>query len=119
VNKSGRVLISVETDVLNKGLKFGIKNRKVDSYEMLARFKVLAQTMNKFKIAKKGEELKANLDSKNAFFQQLQAMSTEFIELSKRSNDSVTDEQNTAHKELAREKTIVVTKSDKGNAVVI
>jgi hypothetical protein len=39
--------------------------------------------------------------------------------MSKRSTDSLTDEQHTALKELARDKTIVVTKADKGNAVVI
>ena len=32
--------------VLNKGLKFGIKAKMVDSYEILSRFEMLAQSIN-------------------------------------------------------------------------
>ena len=45
-NFSKRRLTDVETSVLNKGLKFGIKNRKIDTYEIMARFEELAQSLN-------------------------------------------------------------------------
>ncbi len=115
VNKSDKVLNSVETEVLNKGLKFGIKNIKVDSYEMLTRFKVLAQTMNKFEIAEKGDELKVTA---KCVFSTTPSNVNGIYRTVKKVN-SLTDEQHTALKELAHDKTIVVTKADKGNTVVI
>jgi hypothetical protein len=112
-------LTETEEEVLSKGLAFGIKNKKVDCYELLARFEVLAQTMNRFEIAEKGHELKANFNSKSAFFKQLQTMSSEFNELAKWSTDDLSHEQHAAIEHLAKDKTIVVTKADKGNAVVV
>ena len=46
-NYSNRQLTQTETKVLEKGLKYGIKNKKVDSYEILARFEQLAQSLDK------------------------------------------------------------------------
>ncbi|CAF0968342.1 unnamed protein product [Brachionus calyciflorus] len=118
-NLSSRVLSPTEETLLRKGLKFGIKNNKVDQYEILARFEDLAQSLDRMEIAEKDDELRANLNSKNAFFQQLQIMSNEFIELSKKSLDNLTDEEHKALKDLANDKSIIISKADKGNAVVI
>ena len=46
-------------------------------------------------------------------------MADEFIELSKISYDNLTREERTALVELSKDKSIVITKADKGNAVVI
>ncbi len=46
-------------------------------------------------------------------------MTYEFLELSKSSFDSLSDEEHAALKALAQDKSIVITKADKGNAVVI
>jgi len=46
-------------------------------------------------------------------------MTYEFLELSKTSFDSLTDEEHVALKALTQDKSIVITKADKGNAVVI
>lgn len=59
------------------------------------------------------------LDRKNEFFNQLQAMAFEFIELSKQARDNLTDAEHQALEELSKDKSIIITKADKGNAVVI
>jgi hypothetical protein len=46
-------------------------------------------------------------------------MAFEFIELSKQALDNLTDEEHLALKVLSQDKTIVISKADKGNAVVI
>ena len=78
-NLSSRELSELETRVLEKGLKYGIRETKVNEYEILARFEQLAYTLNSLTIKETGDELRANLNNKNAFFQQLQFMSYEFI----------------------------------------
>ena len=118
-NYSKRELSELETNILKKGLKFGITNRKVDEYEILARFEELAETLDKLEIAYKEDDLKANLNSKNSFLLELQQLSTEFIELSKHAKDNLSIEEHNALVNLSKDKTIVITKADKGNAVVI
>ena len=46
-------------------------------------------------------------------------MAFEFIELSRDARDNLTDQEHRALEELAKDKTIVISKADKGNAVVI
>ena len=120
-NFSSRTLSTVETNVLNKGLKFGIKNKKIDTYEIISRFEELAQSLNWLEInpVVSTDPLKADLNNKSTFLQQLQQMTYEFLELSKTSFDSLTDEEHAALKALTQDKSIVITKADKGNAVVI
>ena len=108
----------LETKALSLGLKYGIKAKRINEYEILARFEELAQSLNRMEVKDKGDELKANLNSKNAFFQQLQAMSTEFIELSKRAMDNLPPEQKEALIELSKDHSIVISKADKDNAEV-
>jgi hypothetical protein len=89
---------------------------------MLARFEVLAQSFKWLELTpneKSKNELRANFDDKNSFYQKLQGFAFEFLELSKQSIDSLTDIEHTALKQLAEDKTIIISKADKGNAVVI
>ena len=46
-------------------------------------------------------------------------MTYEFLELSKKALDSLNDEEHNALKSLSKDQTIVISKADKGNAVVI
>ena len=119
-NYSKRELNAHATSALNKGLKFGIKNRKIDIYEILHRFEELAQSMDWIQIKNTyNDPLRANLNNKNAFLQNLQKLAIEFIELSKQTFDNLTDEEHQALKTLSQDKTIVISKADKDNAKVI
>ncbi len=118
-NHSDRKLSDLEIKALSKGLKYGIRSKKVDEYEILSRFEELAQALNRLAVKEKGDELRSNLNSKASFYQQLQSMSTEFIEISKRAHDNMPETELNAFKELAKEKSIVITCADKGNAVVL
>jgi len=62
---------------------------------------------------------KTELDTKNAFLQQLQTLAFEFIEVSKNAIDNLSDIEHQALEKLSKDKTIIITKADKGNAVVI
>ncbi len=46
-------------------------------------------------------------------------MTYDFLELSKKALDSLNDEEHNALKSLSKDQTIVISKADKGNAVVI
>ncbi len=118
-NHSDRQLADLEHKALSKGLKYGIRSKKVDEYEILSRFEELAQALDKLEVKEKGDELRSNLNSKASFYQQLQTMSAEFIEISKRAHDNMPEIELNALKELASDKSIVVTRADKGNAVVL
>ncbi len=97
---------------------YGIKQKRVDTYEIMSRFEELAQSLNRHDIAK-GDQLKANLNTKSVFFEQLQNMSSEFIKLSKKAMDNLNEEEHEALVKLAKDPNIVISKADKGNAVVI
>jgi len=118
-NLSKRVLTDIEKRVLSKGLRYGIKSTRIDTFEILARVEEFAQSVNHLEIADTSDELKANLNSKTSFFRQLQLMTDEFLELSKEAYDSLSNEEHETLKVLAKDKSIVITKADKGNAVVI
>jgi len=118
-NLSSRTLTQTEHDVLTKGLKYGIRDKKVDEYEILSRFEELAQHLNRHKITSTNSGKMANLNQKSTVLLQLQNLAFEFIELSKRSVDSFKSSEHQALKTLALDKTIIISKSDKGNAVVI
>ena len=118
-NISNRKLTPTETKVLEKSLKYGIKNKKLDSYEILTNFEQLAQSLVSLEAKQNNDSRLANIDNKTAFFKQLQSMATEFIELSKTAIDNLTDAEHKALLELSKDQTIIITKADKGNAVVI
>ena len=65
-NFSERVLTENEKSVLNKGLKFGIKS-KVDVYEILCNFEILAQKLNKIDILETNADSDLKLNAKDDF----------------------------------------------------
>ena len=107
-NLSSRTLSEIEKQVLNKGLRYGIRERKINEYELLARFEELAQTMNGFTIVENINEQQANLNTKQTFFRNLQQLSTEFIELSKKASDSLSDQEREALLNLSKDKSIII-----------
>ncbi len=104
---------------MKKGLKYGIKNKKIDSYEILARFEQLAQGLNKIEVKPNQDSRTTQQDNKNAFFQKLQNMALFFVELTKEARDNLSDDEHRALDELAKDTTIIITKAEKDNAVVI
>ncbi len=75
--------------------------------------------MNYLPIVEKEDPIRANLNNKNNFFRQLQASADEFIKLSKKTDENLSREERETLVELAKDKSIVISKADKGNAVVI
>lgn len=118
-NYSNYELNQIERQVLSKGLKYGIHERKVDTYEILARFELLAQSFNRMDISQNVDERAAVFDPKNTFIQELQRMAFEFIEISKQATDNLTHDERQALIKLSKNNDIIVSKADKGNAVVI
>jgi hypothetical protein len=118
-NLSSYELNETEKSALNKGLKYGIKAKRVDTYEILARFEMLAQSLNSLPIAEKNDIHRAELNPKNNFLSQLQSKADEFLEISKKAYENLSDEEYEAITELAKNKSLVISKADKGNAVVI
>ena len=53
------------------------------------------------------------------FLHQFQGFAFEFLKLAQKKDNNLTDEEYNALKELAKNKNVIVTKADKGNAVVI
>ncbi len=53
---SDRQLTDLEHKALSKGLKYGIRSKKVDEYEILSRFEELAQALDKLEVKEKGDE---------------------------------------------------------------
>ena len=52
-NYSDHELSPEERSILSKGLKYGIHERKVDTYEKLAKFEIIVQSFNKIEIKTK------------------------------------------------------------------
>ena len=65
------------------------------------------------------ESTNERLNNKNTFFKNLHTYAFEFIELCKVMQDNLTNEEHLALSSLAKDQSIVTTKADKGNAVVI
>lgn len=118
-NFSNYELSQIETQLLSKGLKFGIYEKKVDTFEILSRFELFAQSFDKLNIVEKHDERKSNLDSKNTFLKALQVFAFDFIELSEKAKDNLSFEEREALNKLSKNDQIVISKADKGNAVVI
>ena len=61
-----------------------MKRLQIRSFELLARFEELAETLNPLPIAEHSKsKFQADVNSMNNFFMQLQIMSDEFLQLSK------------------------------------
>ena len=118
-NESNRKLTQPEIDLLNKGLKFGIRDKKVNEFELLSRFELLSQRLHSHKIAESTDERKTRLDNNTAFLKSLQTFAFDFVELSKKADDNLNQDERKALEDLSKDPTIIITKADKGEAVVI
>jgi hypothetical protein len=99
------------------GERTGIRNKKINQFEILARFEELAQ--NEEEIVEKQDELRTHLNSKSAIFKELQKLSSEFYLLYKKSRDNLQREEHDALVELAKDRMIVISKADKGADVAV
>jgi hypothetical protein len=70
-------------------------------------------------MTEKDHTLKADLTNKSSFLLQLQSFCDEFIQLSKGAYNNLSVDEKAALINLSKDKTIVVSKADKGNAVII
>jgi hypothetical protein len=75
-NLSSRKLNEVEKSALRKGLKYGIKSKRVDTFEILARFEELAETLDPLTIADLSDAsgYQADVNGKSNCFRQLQVL---------------------------------------------
>jgi len=90
-NLSKRELTDIEEKSLSRGLSYGIANKNINEFELLARYEVLANTLNdhKQKTTEPADKLQANQNNKSAFFQQLQTHMNNFIKNSKRIDNNL------------------------------
>jgi hypothetical protein len=117
-NFSERVLTENEKSVLNKGLKFGIKS-KVDVYEILCNFEILAQKLNKIDIVETNADSDLKLNAKDDFNTKMKEEMLGYIKACKRAEDSLTSAELNLLTSLSKDKSLVISKADKGDAVVI
>ena len=68
-------------------------------------------TLNEEEIVEEQDELRADLNSKSAFFKELQKLSSEFYLLCKKSLDNLQREEHVALVELAKDRMIVISKA--------
>ena len=67
-NLSSRTLTKIEIKVLEKGLKFGVKPKEINTYEILTHFEELAQNLNKIPIFSTPNRSKeVQIDDKQVF----------------------------------------------------
>lgn len=118
-NLSSRTFNEVEIGILNKGLRFGICTKKVNRFEILARFEECALSFNNLEINEKEDTMRASLNTKSAFNKGLSDKMDEYMQLTRRPDDNLSVDEREAIVELAKDKTIVISKADKGNAVVV
>ena len=100
-------------------MKFWIKSKKVDIYEILCNFEVLAQRLNKLDIVDKATTSDLKLNPRDEFNTQLKDVMLEYIRSCKRADDSLTPIESDTLVSLSKDKSIVITKADKGDAVVL
>ena len=111
-----------EIELLGKGLKFGIKNKNFNQFEILTRFEEFAQNMKNEEISK--EILKERYETLpiDSFMQKLQSLTYEFLDSAKTPQNSLTFEEEKTLVKLktkVKDNSLIVTKADKGNATVI
>ena len=111
-----------EIDLLGKGLKYGIKNRNFNRFEILTRFEEFAQDMEKEKIIENNQLDKYETTGKESFLQKIQTLTYDFVDSAETPQNSLTfDEENTLRKlcSKVKDESLVVSKADKGNATVV
>ena len=111
-----------EIGLLGKGLKYGIKKRTFNKFEILTRFEELAQNLDKEDITDVGSNDIYETTPKESFLQKLSNLTYGFIESAKTPQSSLTfDEEKTLLKlkSKVKDNELIVSKSDKGNATVV
>ena len=106
---------------MSKGLKFAIKDNRVDAKDILVKFDVARQQLSRLVISKREEKLNEQLkiDDKQAFYTELQKCATEYIKNVLKGKNNLTKSEIIVLQGLSKLKSVVITKADKGNAVVI
>jgi hypothetical protein len=94
------ILEKDEIELLGKGLKYGIKNKNFNQFEILARFEEFAQNMIKEPIVEKIIESERYITTPvDSFLQKLQALAYEFTDSAQTPQNSLTfDEEKTLKK---------------------
>jgi uncharacterized NAD(P)/FAD-binding protein YdhS len=120
-NLSSKKLDDITSKTLSKGLRYGVQASKVNRFEILARFwiEAFAQSFDEEQITDQTDEHMANMDNKTAFISGLQNFTKEFLDMSERAHDNLSREERSALVALSKDKSIIVSKADKGDAVVI
>ena len=119
-NLSNVKLNEKEKKVLSKGLKFACKNVKVDSFDLLVNFEIACQQLNRLPIKKNDDAIdKLKLNEKQAFNNDFQKFAVDFNKNLIKSKNNLTKEEINIIRRISKNRNIVISKADKGNAVVI
>ena len=121
VNLSDTKLSDRETKLLAKGLKFAIKDKKADAYDILTNFELVCQQLNSLEITSedKGIEKDLKMNKKQVFFQNVQKSAVDYIKNVSKGENSLTEDELDTLKMLSKKDHLVIAKADKGNAVVV
>ena len=121
LNISNTQLSDKEEKALSRGLKFAFKPKKVDEIEILTSLEVAVQRLEFQPILdnKLGLNKELKLDSKQAFLQNLKKEVSDLVEAAKKSENNLDNEELKTLINLSKNKNLVISKADKGNAVVV
>jgi hypothetical protein len=111
-----------EIELLGKGLKYGLKNKNFNQFEILARFEEFAQNLDKEEISNLTSNQRYSTSSRDSFLQSFQKLAYDFIDSARTPQTSLTfDEENTLKKLKikVKENNLIINKADKGNATVV
>jgi hypothetical protein len=121
INISKTELNEKEVKLLSKGLKFAVKDKKTDTYDILTNFELTCQQLNNLIVSEveKGIEKDLKMDKKQIFFQSFQRTAMDYVKNVKKGENSLSQDELETLKILSRNKDLVIAKADKGNAVVV
>ena len=103
-NVSSLLLTKDQVNILEKGLKFGIASKNVDEFEMLTRFEIVAQQINRqaknspdiIDITDENEHKKELPNLNLSVLHQFQGLAFEFLQLAKKKDNNITENQQKA-----------------------
>ena len=101
-------------------MKFGVKNKKFDTFKILTRFEELAQNLKEEKINKNLTITNSMIDPKDDFMPKLLELSKKFMNHAKtaQNNLSTIDEKTLYNlKGRVKDEKLIITKADKENGV--
>ena len=79
-----------EIELLGKGLKYGLKNKNFNQFEILARFEEFAQNLDKEDISNITSNQRYKTSSRDSFLQSFQTLAYDFIDSAKTPLNSLT-----------------------------